>query len=281
MVVLAVGCGAGQVSTTGGTNTTGTATGVTTGDATTGATTGGTQPVAPPNYRYEVVKVLPHDPRAFTQGLVFHDGYFLEGTGLNGESTLRKVEVETGKVLKKVELEQKYFGEGIALLKDKIYQLTWQNQTGFVYELSTFKKLKSFEYPGEGWGITTDGEKLFVSDGTPFIRIWDPETLKETGRIEVKDERGQIWSLNELEYVKGEIFANVWQTDMIARVDPKTGKVTGWINVQGLLKPEYSRPGQPQPDVLNGIAYDAKNDRLFVTGKLWPKVFEIKLVKVG
>jgi glutamine cyclotransferase len=230
-----------------------------------------------PVWGYEVVNVYPHDPKGFTQGLVYEDGYFLEGTGLNGESSLRKVEIATGKVLKKVVLDAKYFGEGITLLKGKIYQLTWQTKIGFVYDLKSFEKVGSFKYGSEGWGITHDGEKLIMSDGTATLYFLDPETLKEVGHIEVKDGANPVYYLNELEYVKGEIFANVWQTNTICRIDPKTGKVLGWIDLTGLLKPEHQ--GSHEVDVLNGIAYDPKGDRLFVTGKLWPKVYEIKLVK--
>lgn len=230
-----------------------------------------------PVWGYEVVNVFPKDPKGFTQGLVYEDGYFLEGTGLNGESTLRKVEITTGKVLKKVDLDAKYFGEGITLLKGKIYQLTWQTKIGFIYDLKSFEKLGSFKYATEGWGITHDGEHLIMSDGTATLYTLDPETLKETGRIEVKDGANPVYYLNELEYVKGEIFANVWQTNTICRIDPKTGKLLGWIDLTGILKPEHQ--GSHEVDVLNGIAYDPKGDRLFVTGKLWPKVYEIKLVK--
>lgn len=231
-----------------------------------------------PVYGYQVVKTFPHDPMAFTQGLVFHDGYFLEGTGLEGRSSLRKVEISTGKVLKKIDIESKYFGEGITLFKDKIYQITWQTNQAFEYDLETFKRLKSFTYSTEGWGITHDGTKLIMSDGTATLYFRDPETFKEIGKVTVKDDNGEISLLNELEYIKGEIYANIWGTNTIARIDPKTGKVVGWIDLTGLLKPEDMKPGH-QVDVLNGIAYDEKADRLFVTGKLWPKVYEIKLVK--
>lgn len=230
-----------------------------------------------PVWGYEVVNVYPHDPKGFTQGLVFEEGYFLEGTGLNGESSLRKVEIATGKVLKKVDLDAKYFGEGITLLKGKVYQLTWQTKIGFIYDLKTFERTGTFKYATEGWGITHDGERLIMSDGTSTLYVLDPETLKEIGRIEVKDGPNPVYYLNELEFVKGEIYANVWQTNTLCRIDPKTGKVLGWIDLTGILKPEHQ--GSHEVDVLNGIAYDAKGDRLFVTGKLWPKVYEIRLVK--
>lgn len=231
-----------------------------------------------PIYGYQVVKTFPHDPDAFVQGLVFHDGYFLEGTGLEGRSSLRKVEISTGKVLKKIDIDSKYFGEGITLFKDKIYQITWQTNEAFEYDLETFKRVKSFSYTTEGWGITHDGTKLIMSDGTSTIYFRDPETFKEIGKVVVKDDTGEISLLNELEYIKGEIYANIWGTNTIARIDPKTGKVIGWIDLTGLLKPEDMKAGH-QVDVLNGIAYDEKADRLFVTGKLWPKIYEIKLVK--
>lgn len=233
-----------------------------------------------PTYGYKLVKAYPHDPKAFTQGLEFHDGYFLEGTGLEGRSSLRKVDIETGKVLKQVDIDAKYFGEGITLFKDKIYQITWQTNEGFEYDLDTFKRTKSFTYPTEGWGLTHDADRLIMSDGSATIFFRDPATFKEIGKVTVKDSAGEIMYLNELEYVKGEIFANVWQTNTIARIDPKTGKILGWIDLTGILRPEDMKPGE-QVDVLNGIAYDEKKDRLFVTGKLWPKVYEIQLVKRG
>jgi glutamine cyclotransferase len=228
-----------------------------------------------PTYGYQVVRSYPHDRGAFTQGLFFRDGVFYEGTGLNGQSGIRKVKVETGEVLQIKPLAREYFGEGIAEWHGQIFQLTWQSQVGFVYDLQTFAPVKRWSYTGEGWGLTHDDQRLIMSDGSAQLRFIDPATLKETGRITVRDARGPVESLNELEYVNGEIFANVWQTDRIARISPKDGKVTGWIDLSGLLAPA-DRAGT---DVLNGIAYDAKGDRLFVTGKLWPRVFEIRLVK--
>jgi glutaminyl-peptide cyclotransferase len=226
-------------------------------------------------YGYQVVRSYPHDPTAFTQGLIFHSGVFYEGTGLNKRSSLRKVRVETGEVLQNQPLADEYFGEGITEWKGSIVQLTWQSQLGFVYDMQSFARTRTFTYAGEGWGITHDGTRLIMSDGSPQLRFIDPATMKETGRITVRDGRGLVQNLNELEYVKGEIFANVWQTDRIARISPKDGRVTGWIDLAGLL-PARDRV----PDgVLNGIAYDAAGDRLFVTGKLWPRVFEIRLVK--
>jgi glutamine cyclotransferase len=225
-------------------------------------------------YGYKVVKRYPHDRTAFTQGLEYHEGFLYEGTGLNGRSTLRKVKLETGEVLQQVRLGNAFFGEGITVLPHEIVQLTWQSGMGFVYDRDTLKMSRSFTYPGEGWGLTNDGKRIFMSDGTAQIRRWDPSTLQEQQRITVREGGKEIASLNELEWVKGEIYANVWQTDRIARISPEDGRVLGWINLAGILE-ESERA---QADVLNGIAYDAAKDRLFVTGKLWPTVFEIQQV---
>jgi glutamine cyclotransferase len=230
---------------------------------------------SPPVYTYEIVATYKHDPTAFTQGLVIEGDTLYEGTGLRGESTLREVVLETGEVLRMHELEDHFFGEGITLLDDKIYQVTWQEQTGFVYDRATFEPLQTFAYSHEGWGITHDGERLIVSDGTPTIYFWDPATLQEIGHITVRDDEGTLHNLNELEYVNGEIWANIWLTDLIARISPETGDVLGYIDLTGLL--DTSAVTQPV-DVLNGIAYDPAADRLFVTGKLWPSLFEIKIV---
>jgi glutamine cyclotransferase len=229
-----------------------------------------------PEYGYKIVRTFPHDANAYTQGLVYHNGFLYEGTGLEGRSSLRKVKPETGEVVQKIDLAPDYFGEGITIFKKEILQLTWKAQTGFVYNLSDFHFLRQFSYPGEGWGLTTgsDGE-IFLSDGTADIRVLDGETLKEKRRITVRDGNMPVKELNELEFVRGEIFANVWQTDRIARISPQTGKVLGWIDLSGLL--EFSERSDPDA-VLNGIAYDAATNRLFVTGKLWPKLFEIQLV---
>ena len=229
----------------------------------------------PQQYGYRVVKTYPHDRSAFTQGLEFHDGVLYEGTGLVGRSSLRKVNLDTGQVLQRYDVPPPFFGEGITVLNQQILELTWQTQTGFVYDKSTFRVVRSFNYPGEGWGLTNDGKEIYMSDGSPQIRVWDPATLKETRRITVNDGNRQITALNELEFVRGELYANVWQTDRIARISPADGKVLGWIDLAGILpKAEH-----PESDaVLNGIAYDAAGDRLFVTGKLWPKIFEIKLL---
>jgi glutaminyl-peptide cyclotransferase len=222
---------------------------------------------------YQLVRSFPHDPEAFTQGLVFVDGVLYESTGLNGKSSIRKVKVETGEVLQIQPLEARYFGEGIAVVGDRVVQLTWQSGVGFVYDRATFKRQRSFTYEGEGWGIAYDGSRLIMSDGTASLRFLDPQTLKETGRLQVRDKGAPVAQLNELEIVKGEIFANVWQTHRIVRISPKTGEVLGWIDMRNLLTPAEAA----RVDVMNGIAYDAKNDRLFVTGKYWPKLFEVKV----
>lgn len=234
----------------------------------------------PPIYGYQVVNTYPHDPEAFTQGLVYEAGAFYEGTGLrNGRSSLRKVALETGKILQQINLADRYFGEGIVVWESRIIQLTWQSEIGFVYDKESFERLAEFSYPTEGWGITHDGEQLIMSDGSSTLYFWDADTLTETGRISVYDDRGPVVRLNELEYIKGEIYANVWQTDRIARINPETGAVVGWLDLSGLLQlpADYNR----RVDVLNGIAYDAATDRLFVTGKLWPTLFEIDLVQQG
>jgi glutamine cyclotransferase len=227
-----------------------------------------------PTSSYQVVRTYPHDREAFTQGLVYLDGVLYEGTGLNGKSTIRKVKLENGEVQQIQKIDQQYFGEGIAIVGKSLFQLTWRSGIGFVYDRETFQRTGTFNYTGEGWGLTTDGKRLIMSDGTSFLRFIDPSTMKETSRVQVKDGVTPVESLNELEVVKGEIFANVWQTDRIARVAPDTGKVNGWIDLRGLLNPREAQG----TDVLNGIAYDAAGDRLFVTGKLWPKIFEIKTV---
>ncbi len=228
-----------------------------------------------PVYAYRVVRAYPHDRNAFTQGLVFENGVLYEGTGLRGQSTLRRVDLETGDILQIRELPAQFFGEGVTIYGNKIIQLTWRSNVGFVYDKDSFELLQEFNYPTEGWGITHDGERLIMSDGTSTLHFLDPETFEETGRIEVSANDGPVTRLNELEYVRGEIYANVWQTDRMARIAPQTGQVTGWIELEGLLGPaDRSEP----VDVLNGIAYDREDDRLFVTGKLWPRLFEIELI---
>jgi glutamine cyclotransferase len=230
---------------------------------------------APPlNYGYEIVNIYPHDPAAFTQGLVFVDGKLYEGTGEEGRSSLREVELETGHVLKKVDVPEPYFGEGIALLNGKIYQLTWQHQVGFVYDAKTFQQVGKFNYSGEGWGLTTDGHSIILSDGSNRIRFLDPDSFRVTKTIAVLDGKLAVNELNELEYVNGEIYANIWHDQRIATIDPQTGRVTGWIDLNGLLPPGDVTDEEA---VLNGIAYDEAGKRLFVTGKLWPRLFEIKL----
>lgn len=272
-----------------------------------------------PVYTFRILDAFPHQPEAFTQGLVIEDDVFYEGTGLWGQSTLRRVDPETGDVLQLYALPPEYFGEGITIWKDKIIQLTWKARLGFVYSRDSFELRGTFPYPSEfldinyykdsyeqsdichhqtegwglthvknsyelrgtchypteGWGLTHDGTKLIMSDGTSTLHFLDPETFVEIGQVQVYDALEPVIMLNELEYVEGEVYANVWQTDLIAIIDPETGQVTGWINLEELLNPE----DYPQRvDVLNGIAYDADADRLFVTGKLWPKIFEIELI---
>ena len=229
-----------------------------------------------PVYTYEIVDVYPHDSLAYTQGLVFVDGVLYEGTGLRGQSSLRKVDLESGNVTQIRRLPARYFGEGIVVFGERIVQLTWESGTGFIYNRVSFELLGEFDYTTEGWGITHDGEHLIMSDGTATIYFWNKETFEQTGNITVYDNNGPVVSLNELEYIEGEIYANIWGTDRIARIDPKTGEVVGWIDLKGLLTAEYH---DKPVDVLNGIAYDAEGGRLFVTGKLWPALFEIKLVE--
>ncbi len=231
------------------------------------------QPI--PVYTFTVVNSYPHDRAAFTEGLVMDGGVLYEGTGLNGQSSLRRVDLASGKVLQNLALAPAYFGEGVTVWGDHIIQLTWKSHIGFVYDKASFKLLKTFNYLAEGWGLTHDDIRLIMSDGTPTLHFLDPNTFQETGRITVTAEGLPVVNLNELEYVRGEIWANVWQTDRIARIDPETGRVIGWIDLAGLLNPADR---QPSVDVLNGIAYEAEHDRLFVTGKLWPKLFEIRLI---
>lgn len=228
-----------------------------------------------PVYTYRVVHVYPHDRGAFTQGLEYRDGFLYESTGLKGHSSVRKVNLETGRVVHEIELSPSLFGEGITVIDGRIVQLTWQAQTGFVYDRAGFKLLRQFSYSGEGWGLANDGKRIFMSDGTSQIRIWDPGTLGERERITVRDGGYPVQHLNELEYIKGEIYANVWQTDRIARISPSDGHVIAWIDLTGLLS---DADRSETVDVLNGIAYDAAQNRLFVTGKLWPKLFEIEAV---
>lgn len=230
-----------------------------------------------PVYVYEINRSYPHDRNAYTQGLVYENGVMYEGTGIRGQSEVRKLALETGEVLQSRKLADSYFGEGLTIYGKKLIQLTWQSNVGFVYDKESFKLLQEFSYPTEGWGITFDGKRLVMSDGTSTLHFLDPKSFVEVARIEVHNGYRPVNWLNELEYVRGEIFANVWQTDFIARIAPRTGQVVGWIDLRGLLNPrEYT----DRVDVLNGIAYDSQRNRLFVTGKLWPRIFEIRLVPV-
>ncbi|HVF51310.1 MAG TPA: glutaminyl-peptide cyclotransferase [Pyrinomonadaceae bacterium] len=225
---------------------------------------------------YEIVNTYRHDPAAFTQGIIYHEGALLESTGQYGESSLRRVELKSGRVLQKKAVAPQYFAEGIALFQGKIYQLTWTTRKGFIYDAKSFEVAGEFAFDGEGWGLTNDGESLILSDGTNQIRFLDPATFKTKRTISVSDGGRPLRNLNELEYVKGEIYANIWHTDRIVRIDPQTGQILGWIDLAGLL-PTAER--NDEEAVLNGIAYDEAGDRLFVTGKLWPKLFEIRLKK--
>ncbi|HEY0430552.1 MAG TPA: glutaminyl-peptide cyclotransferase, partial [Pyrinomonadaceae bacterium] len=229
---------------------------------------------SPPVYGVEVVHTWPHDPEAFTQGLVFSGGNFIESTGEVGHSSLRRLEIETGTVVQRVDVPPPYFAEGITMLKGKIYQLTWQHQIGFIYDALTFEKMGQFNYQGEGWGLTNDGTLLILSDGSNRIRFLDPDNFQVKRTIAVVDGRAPVNQLNELEYIQGEIYANIWHADRVARIDPQSGKIVGWIDMRGLLAPGDI---QDEEAVLNGIAYDEASGRIFVTGKLWPKLFEIRL----
>ena len=244
------------------------------------------KPAALPIYGYEVVKAYPHDPKAFTEGLFFYNGFLYESTGEKGASSLRKVELETGKVVQKWDMPREDFGEGIAMIGDKIYQLTWQQGLGRVFNAKDFKLLKEFSYQGDGWGMTTDGTNLFLTQSTHVIKVMDPETFKTVKTIPVMREDGKpLMQINELEWIKGEIWANVWHSEeadilgkpnYIARIDPNSGKLLGWINLAGISPDDQGGRDQGE-NTLNGIAYDAANDRVFVTGKNWKKLYEIKL----
>lgn len=221
----------------------------------------------------KIIKSYAHDPQAFTQGLLFDGGFLYESTGKEGFSSLRKVELETGGVLKIQRLSPVYFGEGLALAGNKLIQLTWLHGKGFVYDKETFRLEREFAFAPEGWGLAYDGKRLILSDGTPELRFLDPLTFKETGRLTVTDAGEPIERLNELEVVRGEILANIWTKNVIARIDPATGRVKGWLDLDALVR---AIPTHDTDAVLNGIAYDAKGDRVFVTGKLWPKLYEIR-----
>jgi glutamine cyclotransferase len=229
-----------------------------------------------PTYGYEIKNIYPHDHAAFTQGLIYKDGLLWESTGQYGSSSLRKVDLKSGKVLKSISVPRDYFAEGMTIFRDHVFQLTWQNNKGFIYNPEDFAKTGEFHYTGEGWGLTHDADSLILSDGTNQIRFLDPETFTVRRTISVLENGQPLEELNELEYVKGEIYANVWRTDRIVRIDPRDGRLTGTIDLSGLL-PEADRDADT--DVLNGIAYDEQGDRLFVTGKDWSKLFEIRLVK--
>jgi len=230
---------------------------------------------AVPIYEVDVVKTYPHDPGAFTEGLFYLDGCLYESTGLEQHSTIRKVDLQTGKVLQKIDLPPQYFGEGIVNWGRHLVSLTWKSELGFVFDLKTLKLEREFHYSGQGWALTQDGRRLIMSDGTAELRFLNPTTLAETGRLPVTLDGKPVRNVNELEWVKGEILANVWGTNWIIRIDPASGRVVGLVNLSGLLGPAEPPPGVDS--VLNGIAYDAKNDRLFVTGKNWPKIFQIRL----
>lgn len=227
-----------------------------------------------PELRYEVVNTYPHDPGAFTQGLLFRDGFLYESTGLNGRSGVRKVVLETGTVIRQRSLEQRYFGEGLVDWGNTLVQLTWRSGTGFVYDIDTLEPRRSFGYPGEGWGLTQDGRRLIMSDGTPQLRFLDPDSLQETARLTVTYEGRPLLGLNELEMVDGALFANIWPSPWIVRIDPASGEVTGRLDTSGLLPADQ----RGRVDVANGIAWDARGRRLFLTGKLWPALFEIRLL---
>lgn len=241
---------------------------------------GGSVPV----YTYEVVNTYKHDPRAFTEGLFFHNGFLYESTGQNGASNIRKVELETGQVAQQQDLSPEFFGEGTTLLNGKIYQLTYREETAFVYDAETLKPIKEFRYQGEGWGLTNDGKNLYMTDSTHVIRVIDPETFKNVRTMPVFQEDGKpLMQINELEFIKGELWANVWHSEdpeilgkpnYIARIDPQSGKLLGWIDLDGISPDDVKRNSE---NTLNGIAYDAANDRIFVTGKQWRKLFEIKV----
>lgn len=228
---------------------------------------------SPPVYRCEVLATYPHAPDAFTQGLVFDEGVFYESTGGYGQSSLRRVAVETGEVIQRIELDERHFGEGIALVGDEIYQVTWRSRIGFVYDKQTFEKLREFKYVGEGWGLTYDGRHLVMSDGSDVLRFLDPQTLREARRLRITSGGRRLSQLNELEYADGFIYANLWHMDYIVKISPESGRVVAWFDLRGLLPPEL-RPDREA--VLNGIAHDPETGRFFVTGKNWPRLFAVR-----
>lgn len=230
---------------------------------------------APHRTQFRIAHVTPHDPGAYTQGLVFSGGFLYESTGKYGASSIRKVEIATGRVLKIALLPRAHFGEGLTLWRDRLIQLTWRSKVGFVYDRGSFSKIGEFRIDAEGWGLTSDGKSLIMSDGTDTLRFLDPETFAETGRLAVSDDGDPVWNLNELEYIDGEIFANIWFEDVVARISPQSGAVLGWLDLSALRN--FLDAGG-SAEVLNGIAWDPEGRRLFVTGKYWPKLFELELV---
>jgi glutamine cyclotransferase len=228
-----------------------------------------------PKYGYTVMKSYPHDPKAYTQGLEFSGGVLYESTGVKGQSGVRKVDLDTGKVLQETKIHPQYFGEGITITAGKLFQVTWTDRAGFVYEPKTLKLIRNFTYFGEGWGLTHDPTGLIMSDGSNTLRVMELTRFQERRKLSVMDAGVPITNLNELEWIKGEIWANVWHTDYIARISPKDGHVLGWINLQGILSAPYKVVSAEA--VLNGIAYDSAGDRIFVTGKLWPRLYEIRI----
>ncbi|GJM15974.1 MAG: glutaminyl-peptide cyclotransferase [Thermodesulfobacteriota bacterium] len=227
-------------------------------------------------YSYKVVNTFSHDPESFTQGLFLEDGILYESTGLNGKSAVKKIDLKTGKVIQSRNMQDKFFGEGLTIVNDKIFQITWRSKTGFVYDKDSLEILRTFSYKTQGWGITYDGKYLIISDGSEILYFMDPKSFVVVGKLEVYNDNGKVSKLNELEYIDGEIYANIWGKDLIARIDPKTGYVNSWIDLTGILSKE-DRKGKE--DVLNGIAYNPENNSLLVTGKLWPKIFEIKIIE--
>ena len=229
---------------------------------------------ATPEYACRVVHTYPHDPEAFTEGLEFRGGFLYESTGLEGRSTLSKIKLETGQVLQRIELDPSIFGEGITVMNERITQLTYRTEIGYLYDQTTMRRMRTFHYRGEGWSLTNNGKEIYMDDGSSQIRVWDPVTLEEKRRITVRDGGRPVERLNELEWIRGELWANIWQTTRIARIAPADGRVVGWIDCPGLLTPQEAEG----VDVMNGIAYDSFGDRIFLTGKLWPKLFEVKIV---
>jgi len=223
----------------------------------------------------KVINEFPHDPESFTEGLTYHKGYLFESTGLKGRSLLRKMEIKSGRIIQETKLIDDYFGEGMTIIDNNIYQLTWHNKIGFIYNLNNFEKTGEFHYDGEGWGLATDGKNLWMSNGSTVITCHSPVNFELIGKIRVHDEQRLINNINELEFIRGEIWANIFMEDVIVRISPKTGRVLGWIDLRSL---HSMLPPTERRDVMNGIAYDKENDRIFVTGKFWPKLFEIKLI---